>query len=207
MTRFILIRHGKTNWSREKKYQGRSDIALSPEGKKNVRALAQIIKNLDIDVLYTSSLKRARQSGDIISAKLGFKARVDSKLNELNFGQWEGKTAQQLISEKNKRFASWARGKWQTPDGGESIHSLRRRVRQFLKQCLRKHKDQNIGIVTHGGPIRMIIVESLRLPLKHLFSFRADPASFTVLLFSSLKSAQLVCLNASSKIKYRELCK
>ncbi len=164
-----------------------------------MQTLTQYIKTLDIDILYTSSLRRARQSSNIISATIGFKACVDSRLNEINFGTWEGKTAEQLLSEKDKSFTSWANGKWRTPTGGESIHSLQRRAKQFLKQCLRKHKNQKIGIVSHGGPIRMIILESLQLPLKYLFSFRVDPASLSVLTFSSIKSAQILCLNTHSK--------
>lgn len=199
MTQFILVRHGETNWSREKKYQGHSDILLSLEGRRNVQALTFHLKTLDLDVLYSSSLKRACQSSDIISAQIGLRARIDSRLNELNFGAWEGKTAEQLISEKDKSFTSWIKGRWHTPPGGESVQSLQRRIKQFLKHCLKRHKNQKIAVVSHGGPIRMMILELLQLPLKYLFSFRVDPASFSALTFSSIKSAQILCLNTRSK--------
>ncbi len=183
MTHLILIRHGETLWNEQKKYQGHADIGLSPKGKKNIQALLPRVKALGIDFLYTSSLRRARQSARIISAKTGLKPCVDSRLNELNFGRWEGKTADQLILQKDKSFLSWAGGKWKTPKGGESIDSLRRRVRGFLKDCLKKHKGKKIAIVSHGGLIRMIILLSLRQDLGSLFSFVLQPASLSILKF------------------------
>lgn len=197
MTRLILIRHGETDWSREKRYQGHSDIALSRAGGSNIRALIPQLKTLNVDVLYTSSLKRACQSSQIISTAIGIKPRVDSRLNELNFGEWEGKTAAQLIAQKDKSFLSWAKGKWATPIDGESIHSLRRRIRQFHRECLKKHANQTIAIVSHGGPIRTLILESLRLPHRFLFLFQVEPSSLSILTFHSDNSAQLSNLNVN----------
>lgn len=184
MTRFLLIRHGDTLWTKQKKYQGQTDIELSKQGRKKIRGLSSALKSFEIHSLYTSSLKRARQSSEILSAALGIKPRTDARLNELNFGQWEGKTAAELLSKKDKPFFSWTKGKWKTPAGGESLGSLRRRVRQFLRECVKKHRHKNVAIVSHGGPIRMMIVESLRLPERFLFSFRVDPASVLLLTFA-----------------------
>lgn len=146
MTQLILIRHGETLWNEQKKYQGHADIGLSSKGKKNIQALLHRVKTVGIDCIYTSSLRRARQSAKIISKKLGIKPYIDPRLNELNFGSWEGKTAEQLIYQKDKNFLSWANGKWKAPQGGESIYSLRRRVREFLKDCLKKHKGKKLRL-------------------------------------------------------------
>ncbi len=195
MTQFILIRHGETLWNEQNRYQGKSDLGLSRRGKETIKWLSRMIRKLDIDVLYTSPLKRARQSSTIISSKIGIKSISDPKLKEINFGHWEGKTAEQLISQKDKSFLSWSKGKWVTPVGGESIHSLRRRTRQFLWSCLKKHRDQNILIVSHSGPIRALILESLRLPRRFLFSFKIEPASLSSIAFYSRKSAVLSAMN------------
>ncbi len=197
MKHLILIRHGETLWTEQKRYQGHSDIKLSKEGRKNIRALSLRIKSLGIDCLYTSSLKRAMQSGAIISEAIGVKPRKDPRLNELNFGAWEGKTASQLSAERNKHFLSWSKGKWVTPKGGESLSSLQRRTAKFLGECLKKHANQKVAIVSHGGAIRMLINQALGLPQDFLFSFHMEPSSFSILNFSDFKSAQLIKLNVT----------
>lgn len=194
--RLILVRHGETDWNKEKRYQGSIDRKLSFEGRKNIGRIASEIKSFKIDFVYTSALTRARQSGRILAVKIGVKPRMDKRLNELNFGRWEGKTAAELLAEKDKSFLAWSRGKWTTPKGGESLQSLRRRVRDFLKDGLKKHFGKTVLIVSHGGPIRMMIRESLGLPEEFLFSFSVLPASLSAIQFFDGKSAQLVCLNA-----------
>ncbi len=199
MTHLILVRHGETAWTKEKRYQGNTDIPLSSEGRKSMRVLAAAVKKLSPDVLYTSALKRAKHSAAEITSRTGLKARVDRRLNELSFGEWEGHTAAELARKKNRAFLSWAKGKWVTPRGGESMHALRLRTLAFMKECLRKHKGKTVALVCHGGVIRMLIANSLRLPERFLFSFQSDPASFAVLRFDSKNTARLLCLNVRRK--------
>lgn len=180
MTQFILIRHGETLWNEQKKYQGESDLSLSQNGKRSIRKLSKAVQQFGVDVLYTSPLKRARQSAAIISSNIGIKPMSDSRLKEMSFGLWEGKISDELISAKDKDYLRWLKGRWPSP-GGESLGDLRRRVRRFVKDCLKNHPGKKIVIVSHGGPLRMIINLSRRQNLKSLFSFSLEPSSLVIL--------------------------
>jgi len=157
--------------------------------------LERIIQRVDVDVLYTSSLGRAKESGRIIAGSRRIKIKEDKRLNEISFGRWEGKTGQELWDEKDPVYKKWMEGRWVTALQGESIQSLRQRVKKFLTDCIRQYRSKTVVIVSHGGTIRMILIELLNLPLKHMFSFRIDPALVTVVKYYSNNTAQLVCLN------------
>ncbi len=181
MSTLILIRHGQTLWTKQKKYQGHTDLRLSAKGRQSTRSLSKRLEKIGMDFLYTSPLKRARESCAILNRRIRLKPRMDSRLKEINFGVWEGKSAKELITAKEPAYLSWMKGKWKTPPRGESLSSFRRRVRNFLKECLKQHTDQKVGIVCHGGTIRMIALEVLGLPMEHFFSFRMKPGSFLIL--------------------------
>ena len=194
MTYFILIRHGETLWTQEKRYQGSTDTSLSREGRKKIHGLAQTFRRGDADLIYTSTLRRSKESGEIIAKAMGKKIVEDARINEIGFGSWEGKTAQDLLAENDPVYKKWMKGRWVTAPGGESLQSLRKRVKAFLSYCEKKYKDKTIVVVLHGGTIRMILLELLNLPLKYMFSIRIDPASVSVVKHYT-NSAQLVCLN------------
>lgn len=200
MMQLILIRHGQTPWTKEKRYQGSTDIELSAEGRRSMKQLAPRLQKLGIEVLYTSAMKRAKQSGEPVAKMTRLKPRIDARLNEIGFGVWEGKTAAELFKNRDKVFLGWIRGKWKTPEGGEPVSKLRRRAKGFLKDCLKRHDGKTVAVVSHGGLIRMIIREALGLSDKHLFSFQVDPASVSVLRFMEKNAARLLILNSRKEL-------
>ena len=151
MIRLILIRHGETHWTSQKRYQGHSDTRLTARGRSQARVLAKSLAAQKIDVLYTSSLGRAKETGSAISRKIGKRPRMDSRLNELSFGRWEGKTAKELARAKDRIFRRWCQGKLIKPPAGESLSSLRKRVSAFLKQIEKRHPGKTVALVSHGG--------------------------------------------------------
>lgn len=197
MTKFILIRHGQTSWTEERRYQGRSDTELSETGIRKMRELARQFHKLGTDSLYASSLKRAIQSARILAGgRLNF--HIDSRICEIDFGKWEGKTAEELLRLKDKAFLAWTqKQKWVNPPGGESRFDFCRRVRIFFQDCLKKHSGKTVAIVSHGGPIRLMILEALRLPFKFFFSFRIEPASVSIVSADPKRPGQILLLNSS----------
>ena len=126
MTTVVLIRHGETFWTHQRRFQGLTDTALTPKGKRQARAAARIVKSLGIDVLYTSTLKRAIQTGLPIQRLTRKQIRKDNRINELSFGTWEGKTADELIRAKDPIYRKWIRGNVVAPPKGESLMQGRR---------------------------------------------------------------------------------
>lgn len=180
-TLLFLIRHGETPWTKEKRFQGRTDTELTPRGKKQAAALGRRLKDSGIDILYASPLKRAAESARIISKSLRRKIVSDKRLCELSFGEWEGKSPAQLLVEKKSRYREWCRGRLVSPKGGESLKAFRGRVGSFYREIVRRHPGKRIAIVTHGGPVKIFIYEALRLPYRSLWSFRIEPASLSVI--------------------------
>jgi alpha-ribazole phosphatase len=194
MIHLFLIRHGETEWTAEKRYQGRTDIPLSLIGKKQARDVAKRLKALSIDAIYSSPLKRASESAQIVSSINNKKVTHLSGLRELSFGKWEGKTAAELIQMKDAKFLKWSRANWVTPPGGESLAAFRKRIKAAMSEIIRKNKGKRVAIVSHGGAIKMMIFEALKLPLRSLWSFRIDPASISLLTIAP-DFAQLTFLN------------
>ncbi len=195
MISFILIRHGETMWSKEKRYQGNTDVPLSTEGEKEVRRLSRVFGRYEPHVVYTSALSRAKESGDILCKSIAIKPKEDIRLNELGFGEWEGKTAEGLIKAKDPLYAKWMTGQFVRPPQGESVNSLRKRVQSFLKDCVKKNEGKTVAIVSHGGVLRVLITEILGLPRKNLFTFKVETGTMSVLTLAE-GFGQLLMFNA-----------
>lgn len=198
-TRLLLIRHGETPWTREKRYQGVSDILLTARGRKQARALAVRLHSERIDELVASPLSRAYATAAAIAERMGREVLIDTRLRELDFGDWEGKTAGEILRKKDRRFQSWCRGNFVTPPGGESFSSLRARARQFLAGLLRAYRGRCVAVVTHGGPIITMIYETLKISRPFWF-LQVEPASVSVLNFYP-EFSQLALLNDTGHLK------
>ena len=181
MTHLILIRHGETAWTRERRYQGNSDTPLNARGRREARALARWLCGYRIDALYTSTLSRARATGEIVSHAARRKIKTDSRLNELAFGKWEGRTAAELLAGKDPAYRKWCAGKLVSPPGGEKFADFRRRTGEFLRDVLKDNPRKTTAIISHGGVVKMFLFHALRLPLRSLWTFRIDTGSISIL--------------------------
>ena len=200
MLHFILIRHGETSWTKEKRYQGSTNTQLTTLGKKQIQRFSKEITRYQPDIIFSSALDRSRESAEILCSEMNIKPTVDKRLNEMSFGRWEGKTANKLIEEGNKRYDRWMKGGLATPQGGETVAALRKRVKSFINDTVKKHDDKKIVIVTHGGTIRMFFIELLKLPMKTCLQFRIDPGTMTIISKNDY-STQMVLLNSTTPKK------
>ena len=94
--RIILIRHGSTIWNEEGKYQGTIDVPLSDRGRQEAEMVAERLREEKIKAIYSSNLGRARETAEIIARPHGLPVQVIDELGEINFGDWEGLTAQEI---------------------------------------------------------------------------------------------------------------
>ena len=155
MTTLLLVRHGETDWNRDGRWQGGSDTRLNDLGREQARELAEQLDG-SIDVLYSSDLARARETAEIVAAKLGLEVQVDPRLRERSFGSWEGLT----MLEIEERFADshrrWRAGEGAGADDAEAFEDFFARVTEFLADVLRLHPDEEVLVISHGGSIRVI---------------------------------------------------
>lgn len=179
--RLFLIRHGETPWSAAKRYQGRSDVPLNAAGKKQARLLAETLKPEKPARLYTSNLRRALETARIIASRLKLDPIADPRLNEIDFGIWEGACYEQLSRECRGAYRRWRAGTLRRPPGGESIEDLSRRVGHFFREVLKQHAEDTVAVVAHGGPIKMFLLKVLGAERASIWSLRIDLASISLI--------------------------
>ena len=114
----------------------------------------------------------------------------------MDFGRWEGKNTGELTRAKDPTFLKWAAGKKIIPPGGESMASLQKRTRAFLKYVLKRQRGKTVLLVSHAGALKTMICSLLGIPLKSFWVFRIDPASASIFDFYT-SYTQCVTLNCT----------
>ena len=172
MTTLFLVRHGETDWNRDQRWQGHSDTPLNETGREQALELAA---RLDPpDRIYSSDLARARETAEILSARLGVPVVLDGRLRERSFGAWEGLT----MDEIEERFAADL-ARWRAREGAgaidaEDFQAFAERVGGFLDDVLARHPREEVLVVAHGGTIRAI--HALATGLDYVRDHRSIPA-------------------------------
>ena len=158
-TKVFLVRHGATTWNLEKRAQGHADIALSEEGRKQAAHVANELSHEHIDAVYSSDLKRARDTGAAIAAAHGLEVQIDPDFREIDQGEWEGLTTEEI---RDGWPDLWGPNRhYNTRPGGESPQQVRTRALKALKRAVSAHPGGTIVVVSHGGTIRWLSAEAL----------------------------------------------
>ncbi|HLR61042.1 MAG TPA: histidine phosphatase family protein [Lentibacillus sp.] len=150
MTTIGFVRHGVTQWNKEGRAQGNSDIPLDEEGLRQAQLLAERLEIGEWDVVYSSDLLRAKQTAEILNAKLETQLNLDSRLRERSGGLTEGTT-------EEERVQRWGFN-WRELDMQfESHESMISRGGSFMDEISEKHMNQNVLVVSHGAFIKTLL--------------------------------------------------
>ncbi len=159
-TTILLVRHGETDWNRDGRIQGQSDPPLNDRGREQARSLARQLEGLPLDAVYSSDLVRARETAEILAAGLDLPVIVDPDLREIDFGSWEGLTAEEVRTRWPDAFERRATVEPAAYDGGETHAALLRRVGAAVRRLVGIHAGGQILLVAHGGPVRALLMEA-----------------------------------------------
>jgi len=161
VTTLILVRHGETDWNRDGRWQGHADAPLNDRGREQGRALANELAGEDIAAVYSSDLARARETAEIMAARLGGPVSVDRRLREVDVGGWSGLTMDEIEARFPEEITRWrAEDPHHAFDGGESYSAMGERVVAALEEIAANHPDGQVLVVLHGGPIRAVLAHS-----------------------------------------------
>lgn len=178
MTRLCLVRHGQTDWNIEGRYQGQSDVPLNEKGRAQARALAEQLQDQPFAAIYASSLQRARETAEIIAAVIRLPVIPDSRLAEINQGEWEGQLLDIIRDRYDKlwqqRHVDPARVR---PPGGETVEEVAGRVYDALNDIARHHPTSLVLIVSHGLALATVICKVRGLPIGQAFTVIPDNAT------------------------------
>jgi len=145
VTTLLLARHGETDWNREFRIQGSSDIELNELGRQQAQFLAQELTDVDLDAIYSSDLSRAQATAAAVAATHGLWVKLDPRLRERSFGSWEGLTREDISV-----FPEGSR------HDGESDDDVRRRVLAAVEEIAADHPGEQVLIVSHGAALNTL---------------------------------------------------
>lgn len=175
MLTLYITRHGSTRFNEQQKLQGQLDSPLTAKGISDAKIVAKRLKTVQFDAIYSSDLKRAKQTAEIIRKSLRFPKKAISTplLREIDAGKVSGYSKAEI----HRRHPSYKKRASFTFPGGESYVDVQRRVLRFVRLLERQCPDDAVLIVTHGGCIRCLICgllgksleKNLNMPLSHRF--------------------------------------
>jgi len=182
VVRLLLVRHGETEWTRDGRYQGTTDVALSELGLAQAQALAKRLAGEKLTAIYASDLQRARDTAAPIADRHGQVAHPEPCLREIGFGIWEGLTWAQIGQRDPDTWAQWEANPMSAmPAGGESLSSITDRLHRLLSRLATRPDDETILLVAHGGSLRVLICLALGLPPRWAWSLRMDNGALSEL--------------------------
>jgi len=162
MTRVFLIRHGETEWNKKRIMQGSTDIPLNETGLEQAKKLGNRFKDIKLDAIYSSRLKRASQTAQKIAKHQNLEVQEIEDLNERNYGILEGKSGKELKTPPLKEINERRRTEpdFKIPDG-ESFQEFQNRVTVAIIDIIENQSGCNIAIVVHGAVKRALLIKFL----------------------------------------------
>ena len=181
--RLFLVRHGETAANLEMRYLGSRDDPLTERGVQQAAQLAQSLAALPITAVLTSPLRRAADTAIPIARQCGIEPRIDTRLREGAFGEWEGLSRKE-VRDRSPRDAGllelWEADPRCAPPGGESLEAVQRRMLDLEADLEKRYAGGWIVLVTHVGPIKALLAAALDLPIPSVRRLFLDPATISV---------------------------
>lgn len=180
MTRLCLVRHGETDWNLEGRYQGQNDVPLNEKGRAEAHALAQKLQGTPFTAFYTSDLRRAKETAEVLRAFVHLPLTLEPRLREINQGEWEG----QLVEVIKARYTELWRERTVDPasvrpPSGETVRDVATRVHAALDDIAALHPEGPVLIVSHGLAIATAICKAGGIELGQAYSVIPENAEAT----------------------------
>jgi broad specificity phosphatase PhoE len=157
----LLIRHAESSWNAAGRWQGHGDPPLSDRGRAQANALARELTRESIDVIVSSDLHRAAETAAILAEARGLQPELNPRLRELDIGDWEGLTRDQIERTAGDVLRRFDDGDLDVrPGGGENLREIEQRAFTAVNELVDAHPGRRLAIVTHLGVIRALLGES-----------------------------------------------
>jgi len=173
----VLLRHGQTPMSVQRRYAGRSDVPLTDVGVQQAAAAAKRLASAGLGVIVTSPLLRAAATAQEVAAVTGAAVVTDDRFRETDFGAWEGLTFAEVRERWPSEVTTWLADPDAAPPGGESFTDVSTRVTAALHRVLADRDGQRVLIVSHVTPIKTLVAAALLAPPAALFRMHLDLAA------------------------------
>jgi alpha-ribazole phosphatase len=173
-TRLLLVRHADTDVSMQGRCFGRLDVGLSGEGRRQASELGAVLRGVPLAAVGSSPLVRALVTAEAIARPHGLRPLALDALREIDFGELEGLTYDEIRAERPDLYQEWMESPATVRfPGGESLAYLRARVLPAVSEIVKRHRGEVVAVVAHGGVVRVVLADALGL---------ADGAAFRLRL-------------------------
>jgi ribonuclease H / adenosylcobalamin/alpha-ribazole phosphatase len=182
-TRLLLVRHGETDLTAQRRYSGRADVPLTARGLAQAKATAARVARLApaLAAVITSPLSRCTATAEAISAAAGHvPVVIEPDLVECDFGEWEGRTFAEVREQWPAELDAWLASTRVAPPGGESFAEVAARLRRLRSRLLETYRGQVIALVSHVSPIKLLLRDALAAGDAFLHRLYLDPAGISV---------------------------
>jgi alpha-ribazole phosphatase len=183
MTEIILARHGETEWNVQEVFRGRIDVELNQRGIKQAELLAEHLSHLKLDAIYSSPLRRAVKTAEIIARRHRLSVEIAPGLIDCDFGQWQGLHLQEVEDRYKELYNEWANSphRVKIPDG-ESLNDVRKRALTVVNKVVAKHEGTTV-LVSHRVVNKVLICALLGLDNSHFWNIRQDNCGSTTFAY------------------------
>ncbi len=204
-TTFVLLRHGETPLTPEKRFSGSggSDPELSEKGRWQAeRAAAAMAERGTIQAVVSSPMRRTRQTAEAVATRLGLDVRIEEGLRELDFGDWEGLTFAEAQERHPEDLSAWLGSAKAKPTGSsESFTTLTHRVGVARDKILARYAGKTVLVVSHVSPIKTLVRLALGAPPDSLYRMELSAAAVCVVQYYADGNASLRLLNDTSHLR------
>jgi broad specificity phosphatase PhoE len=193
--RLMLVRHGETQWNRENRIVGHTEIGLNSTGRRQVALLARALGKEKVERIYSSPLRRAVETANAIAKQHGLDVVTDDALKEVDAGELDGITIEEVVRRYGNFWEEWVKGAGTLRmPGGETMGELQQRSWSVITRIVNDHRDGKVIIVSHTLTILSILTTALGMPLEDFRRLRLSLASVNTLDFKGRVTA-LVSFN------------
>lgn len=196
----MLLRHGETPLSVEKRFSGRGDTALSEQGEAQAAAAASRLVGAGIDAIVSSPLRRTQQTAAAVAEVLGLEVAVDDGFAETDFGEWEGATFGEISKRSPDALRAWLDDPRLAPPGGESMVSTATRVAAARDRVVLSYPGKTVLVVTHVTPIKLMLRDALDAPMNAVYRVHLEPASLSIVDWHAAGPAVVRLMNDTSHL-------
>ncbi|MFJ2861554.1 bifunctional RNase H/acid phosphatase [Kitasatospora sp. NPDC087314] len=204
-TTFVLLRHGETALTPQKRFSGSggSDPELSDKGRWQAeRAAEELAARGSIQAVVASPMRRTRQTAEIVAARLGLEVRYEDGLREVDFGAWEGLTFAEVQERHPEDLAAWLGSAKAKPTGStESFTTLTHRAGVARDKIIARYPGRTVLVVSHVSPIKTLVRLALGAPPDALYRMELSAASFCAVQYYADGNASLRLLNDTSHLR------
>jgi broad specificity phosphatase PhoE len=185
MTQLILVRHGETEWNVEEVFRGRVDIELNETGIKQAELLAEYLGSLRIAAIYSSSLKRALTTAEIVAHHQKLDVVITPGLIDFDFGEWQGLSHQEVKDRYKELYIQWLNHPERVRmPAGETLDEVRNRATSVVNSVIVKHEG-SVVLVSHRVVNKVLICALLGLDNSHFWNLRQDTCGMTIFAYEN----------------------